>query len=334
MATYNSVVNRATPGGQPLIPEQVQKEIVQGVIEQSAAMRLMRHVQMGTNQTRIPVLSAFPLAYFITGAGLADRDVGLKQTTTMSWDNVYLNAEEIAVIVPIPENLIKDVKYPLWDQIKPRIREAISIALDDAVFFGTGAPATWPTAIVPAAVSAGNQVVAGTSTIDVLDDINEVVKTVEADGYEVTGFWGRTQLRGTLRGLRATTKELLFVPDNSTPADTIRSGSLFGERVYFSRAGFTSFATGAANYSLIAGEWDQAILGIREDVDMQMFREGVITDDAGQIIYNLMQQDMVALRVTWRGGFAVPNPINRMQQTAASRYPFGVLKQRAATGGE
>lgn len=332
MATYNSQVNRT--GGQPLIPEQVQKEIVQGAIEQSAAMKLMKHVPMGTNQTRIPVLDAFPLAYFITGSTLSDRDTGLKQTTTMSWDNVYLNAEEIAVIVPIPENLIKDVKYPLWDQIKPRIREAIAITLDAAVFFGTNAPSTWPTAIVPAAVAASNQVVAGTSSIDVLDDINEVMKTVEADGYEVTGFWGRTQLRGTLRGLRATTKELLFVPDNSTPADRIRSGSLFGEQIYFSRAGHAGFATDAANYSLVAGQWDQAILGIREDIDMQMFREGVITDETGAIIYNLMQQDMVALRVTWRGGFAVPNPINRMQQTEASRYPFSVLKQRASTGGE
>lgn len=338
MPTYNSVVNRGTPGGQPLIPEQVQREIVQGAVEQSAASKLMAHATMSTNQTRIPVLASFPLAFWVNGASLADRDKGLKQTTTMTWDNVYINAEELAVIVPIPINLVKDTKYPLWDQIKPRVREAIALAIDETIFFGTNqgdaAPTTFPTAIVPAAVAAGNQVVAGTSTIDVLDDINEVMKAVEADGYEITGFWGRTQLRGTLRGLRDTTKNLLFVPDNSTPADRVRGGSLYGEQIYFSRAGFAGFATGAANYSMIAGQWDQAVLAVREDVDMEMFREGVITDGDGNIVYNLMQQDMVALRVTWRGGWAVPNPINRMNQTAATRYPFGVLKQRAATGGE
>jgi HK97 family phage major capsid protein len=332
MAVYNAQINRT--GGQPLIPEQVQKEIVQGAIEQSAAMKLMKHAQMSTNQTRIPVLAAFPLAYFISGATLPDRDKGLKQSTTMSWDNVYLNAEEIAVIVPIPINLIKDVKYPLWDQIKPRIREAIAICLDAAVFFGTNKPATWPEAIVPAAVAAGNQVVAATSTIDILDDINEVMRTVEDDGYEVTGFWGRSQLRGKLRGLRDTAKGLLFTPDNSTPAEAVRSGSLFGEQIYFSRAGHAGFATSASNYSLIAAQWDQFILGIREDIDMEMFDTGVITDETGAIIYNLLQQDMRALRVIWRGGFAVPNPINRMQQTAADRYPAGVLKQKASVGGE
>jgi len=34
---------------------------------------------------------------------------------------------------------------------------------------------------------------------------------------------------------------------------------------------------------------------------------------------------MVALRAVMRLGFALPNPINRMQQTAASRAPFAVL---------
>jgi len=48
-------------------------------------------------------------------------------------------------------------------------------------------------------------------------------------------------------------------------------------------------------------------------------------DGAGNIIYNLAQQDMVALRAVMRLGFALPNPINRMNPTAATRYPFAVL---------
>jgi HK97 family phage major capsid protein len=335
---YDSNITRATPGGSPLIPEVVRREIVAPDAEKSAAMQLMQTIDMGTNQTRIPVMASYPLAYFITGSALADRDVGLKQTTTMTWDNVYLNAEEMAVIVPIPNNLVADTKYPLWDLIRPRVREAIAIALDDAVFFGTNKPTTWPNAIVPGAVAASNQVVAGTSTIDVLDDINEVMRLVENDGYDVTGFWGRNQLRGKLRGLRSTTKELLFVPDNGTPSNVgiggTTRGTLYNEPIVFSKAGFSSFATGAANYSMIAGQWDQAILGIRQDIQMESFDSGVITDDAGNIVFNLLQQDMRALRVIWRGGFAVPNPINRMNQTAGTRYPFAVLKQNVGGTGE
>ena len=56
-----------------------------------------------------------------------------------------------------------------------------------------------------------------------------------------------------------------------------------------------------------------------------MLDQAVIKDAAGNTIYNLAQQDMVALRAVMRLGFALPNPINRMQQTAANRAPFSVL---------
>jgi len=67
-----------------------------------------------------------------------------------------------------------------------------------------------------------------------------------------------------------------------------------------------------------------------------MFDTGVITDNGSPpvIQYNLLQQDMVALRVTARFAWAIPNPVNRQQPTKASRYPFFAIQQKAATGGE
>jgi hypothetical protein len=67
-----------------------------------------------------------------------------------------------------------------------------------------------------------------------------------------------------------------------------------------------------------------------------MFDQGVITDNSSppQVQFNLIQQDMVVLRVIARFAWAVPNPINRQQQTKASRYPFFSLQQKATTGGE
>lgn len=329
---YNSISTRATPGGGPLIPEDVQREIVGAVEEQSAAMRLMKHVRMKRSQQRIPVLSQLPLAYWITGTTLNDRDIGLKQTTSMAWDNVYLNAEEIAVIVPMAKNLIADLDYDFWAQIRPRVTEAFGIALDEAIFFGVNAPTTFPQALAPAAAAAGNVVVAGTG-VDFLADVNEAMSRVEADGYDITGHWARRQVRGVLRGLRDTTRGLLYYPQEA-PNAAPNTGTLFGEPVVFSRAGLSGFGTGAANYSLITGDWEQGMLGIREDIDMEMFDTGVITDGAGAIIFNLLQQDMVALRVTGRFAWAVPNPMNRQQPVLANRYPFAAVQQRVTTGGE
>lgn len=333
---YNSVTGRTTPGGSPLIPEDVQKEIVQSIEVKSVAMQLMPHTTMKRAQQRIPVLTQLPTAYWLTGASLDARDRGMKQTTQLAWDNVYLNAEEMAVIVPIAKTLLDDLDYDFWTQIKPKVTEAFSVALDDAIFFGTNAPASFPTAIVTAANAAGNLVVGGATTPDFLADVNAAMGAVEADGFDVTGFWARRQVKAKLRGMRATTNQFLYYGDDIGPQGSPNIGTLFGEPIYFSNAGLSSFNTSASGYSMIMGQWDQSILAIREDISMEMFDTGVITDNGSPpvIQFNLMQQDMVALRVIARFAWAVPNPTNRQQPTAASRYPFGVVQQKAATGGE
>jgi hypothetical protein len=62
----------------------------------------------------------------------------------------------------------------------------------------------------------------------------------------------------------------------------------------------------------------------------KLITEGVITDNSGNIVYNLPQQDMVALRLVFRAAYAVANPINYQQGTEASRYPFAVLRSPAS----
>ena len=334
---YNSIATRATPGSGPLIPEEVQRDIVQSIEVKSAALQLMPHVRMKRAQQRIPVMSQLPIAYWITGASLDARDIGMKQTTSLAWDNVYLNAEEMAVIVPISKNLLDDMDYDFWEQTKPKITEAFAIALDDAIFFGTNAPTTFPPSIVSGANSAGNLLVVGaTAGADFLSDVSAGMGLVESDGYDVTGFWARRQVKAKLRGMRTTTGGFILVGDDGSPQASINTGSLYGEPIVFSNAGLTSFATGATGYSMLGGQWDQSMLAVRDDISMEMFDTGVITDNGSPpvIQYNLMQQDMVALRVVARFAWAIPNPINRMQPTKASRYPFFAIQQKATTGGE
>lgn len=317
---YTSLIDRANDAA-ALIPEDVSREILKGSISKSAALTMFRHRTMTRAQQRMPVVSLLPTAYFVTG------DTGLKQTTEVSWANKFLDAEELAVIVPIPEKVLDDVDYNLWEEIKPLIQEAIGVALDDAIFFGTNKPASWPAAIVTAAIAAGNTVTAGTSAVDVADDINEVMRTVESDGYDVNGFWGRQQFKATLRGLRDSQKQPIFQSTLGGVEKLEVDASLYNERLVFSKAGLAGFAAGTGNTHLIAGDWNQGIIGIRQDITFKMLDQAVLQDATGAIIYNLPQQDMVAMRVVARFAFQVPNPINRMQQTDASRYPFGVLRQ-------
>ena len=76
---------------------------------------------------------------------------------------------------------------------------------------------------------------------------------------------------------------------------------------------------------LFSGDWDQLVYSLRQDLTFKVATEGVINDAAGDIVFNLFQQDMIALRVVMRLGWALPNPINRENETAGTRYPFAVL---------
>jgi len=96
---------------------------------------------------------------------------------------------------------------------------------------------------------------------------------------------------------------------------------LDGAPLYFPKNG----ALDATAALLVCGQAKEAVFSIRQDITYKVLTEAVIQDNAGDIVYNLAQQDMVALRAVMRVAWQVPNPINRVQETEANRYPFGVL---------
>lgn len=317
---YENAVDRS--GAQALMPEDVSREIIQNVPHRSAALTLFPHVPMSRKQSRMPVLSALPQAYWVNG------DTGLKQTSKQAWTNKYLDAEPLAVIVPIPEEVLDDSDYDLWGQIRPRIEEAFGRALDLAVFFGTNKPSSWPQDIVAAATSAGNTYATGTSGVDLAEDINQVMALVENDDFDVTGHAAHRGMKSRFRGLRDDNNQPIFI--QSLRSDNIggTEDSLYNERIVFvSRAGWE-----VSEASVISGDFSQGILGIRQDITYKMLTESVITDADGAVILNLAQQDSVALRAVGRFAFQVANPKQAVSGTgwsatgnATDTYPFGVL---------
>src|SRR5690349_6961704 len=153
---------------------------------QSAALELFREIRVGKKQQRFPVLAALPIAYWVNG------DTGLKQTTEMSWANKYVNIEEIAVIVPIPQNVLDDSDFDIWAEARPKVQEAVGRTLDAAVFFGVNAPGSFPTNVRAAATAAGNSI-----TYDPADypsaeggffgAMDDLLSAVEDDAFTVRG---------------------------------------------------------------------------------------------------------------------------------------------------
>lgn len=309
---FDTQIDRADADA--LIPEEVSREIIKNLPQKSAALTLMRRTRMSRKQQRMPVQTALAQAYWVGG------DTGLKQTTKEAWANKFLIAEELAAIVPIPQAVLDDADYPMWDEIKPDLEEAAGALIDAAVLFGIGKPASWTApAIVPGAIAAGNALARGSVVgQDVSVDVSDVMALVEADGFDVNGFAADTSVKARFRGLRASTGELIFQP--SLQAGT--PSSLYGENIAYINNG----AWDPDDAELVAGDWSKAIVAIRQDLTFTVHTEGVISDDAGGIILNLMQQDSAALRLVMRVAYQVANPISRRATVEANRFPFAVLQ--------
>jgi HK97 family phage major capsid protein len=308
---YNSLIDR-TNDAAALIPEDVASGIVQAAPTASAVMALSRRVTMSRAQQRIPCLSAFPSAYWVNG------DTGLKQTTAQAWTNKYLNAEELAVIVPIPEALLDDAGYDIWGEIKPRIVEAFGAAIDAAVLFGDSKPASWPDDILQDCTDAGSTVSLATKA-DIVEAIggetNGLMSLVEADGFDVNGFVGHISIKGYLRNARTGDGALIYQPS----VQVATPSALYGQRLQF----LVNGAFDSAQALLFGGDWSQSMIAVRQDMTYKILTEAVIQGADGGIVYNLAQQDMVALRCVMRVAWQVANPITKLN--SASQYPFAAL---------
>lgn len=308
---FNNIIGRSDVAG--IIPVEYSNDLLNLVEKESSnVLRLARGLRrMTAKETKMPVLSALATAYFLSG------DTDLVQTSEVNWTDVTVTAEDLAVLVPIPKNVLNDSSIPMWDQVQPELVEAIGVAIDNAQLYGTNKPASWPDAIITAATSAGAVVEKGSGT-DLYEEIlgeSGVYAAVETSGFGVTGSIAHLAMKGSLRGTRDANGQPIFTRD---PVMAFQY-NLDGSPIFFPRNG-----AGNSSYPLVAGAWDQLAYSMRQDMEFEVFTQGVITDLAGNIVYNLMQQRMAAIMVVMRLGTALPNPINRVNQTS-SRYPFAVL---------
>jgi HK97 family phage major capsid protein len=318
---YNNIVAREDVP----VREETIDVIRDGLESQSAALELFREIRVGKKQQRFPVLAALPIAYWVNG------DTGLKQTTEMSWANKYVNIEEIAVIVPIPQNVLDDSDFDIWAEARPKVQEAVGRTLDAAVFFGVNAPGSFPTNVRAAAVAAGNNVVYDPADYPAAEGgffgaMDDLLGVVEDDGFTVRGYAMDRKAKSRFRKARNS-------DGDRSDRDRVNSDftSLDGDPIVYTMDGmWPQAASGVEGVLGFAGDFaQQFVLGLRKDVTYEVFREGVIQDNTGAIVYNLLQQDMVALRVTFRAGWQVANSITYANTTEASRYPAAVLETAA-----
>lgn len=307
MPTYNKIIGDAQATS--LIPPEISNEIIKDAPKSSAILTLARKVPMSRRKKTQPVMSTLPDAYWVTGSA------GMKQTTEASWGELTITAEEVAALVIIPDAIIDDADVPLWEEVKPYLAQAIGKKIDQACLFGVDKPSTFPDAIVTGAAAAGNTVKIAPK-VDLGVAAAQLGEKLATQGYAVNGFAGRPGLNWMLTGLRDANGQPVY-----SAAGEVAGQALYG----FPLTAVENGAWDPAKAELVAADWTRFVIGTRQDITYSIHTDGVITDDAGKVVFNAMQQDAKIMRVVMRVGFQIARTPD------ARRYPAGVVQP--ATGG-
>ncbi|ATU21064.1 MULTISPECIES: phage major capsid protein [Bifidobacterium] len=310
---FADVIKRSDLGDN-LIPDEHSTEIIQTLPESSVIMTRARKVPMSKKKKTQPVLATLPEAYWVD-------EGGLKQTTKTGWEDVTITAEELAVLVPIPDSVVEDADIDLWGAIRPLIAEAFGKKVDEAALFGVDKPASWGDDVFKAAKAAGNTV---TATADLPKDVTDLAGKIAEEGFDVNGFASQAGLDWKLRGMRDANGQPIY----GNPLAEGQPNTLYGQPLNPVRNG----SWDATKATLLAADWTKFVYGVRQDITFKIFEEGVISDKAGKIVYNAMQQDSKIMRVVMRVGFAVANPMTRIG-TKGKQYPAGFIIPSTASAG-
>ena len=148
-------INRADVAS--LIEEAYSHVLLDAAVAGSSVLSAFPTVNLGTKTTHLPVLATLPEAGWVS-------ETETKPTSQVTWKNLTMVVEEIAVIVPIHEDVLADATVSIVEEVTRRAGEAIGKKLDQAVLFGVDKPASWVSdSLFEAAVAAGqtNTVTAG-----------------------------------------------------------------------------------------------------------------------------------------------------------------------------
>ncbi len=302
-----SMITKTDASG--ILEEQLSSEIIQGVVTKSAALSMFTQLpNMTSDKTKMRVLASLPTAYWVDETS----NNGRKQTTKQSWDNKYIVAEELAVIVPIKENLLNDADVDIWAQVRPRIEEAFGKAIDEAIFTGVNKPLGFRDDLIKSIKAVGANV---SQTGTLYQAINDAMAKVEESGFLPSGIVAGIDVKSKFRMMLDTTGQ----PIKGTEIDSL-------PKAYIDNGAWDKTLA-----QLVIGDMSNAVYAIRQDITFKVLDQAIIQDPAtGAILYNLAQEDMVALRVVMRLGWEVPNPINALNPDESVRFPFALIDPAVA----
>ena len=269
-----------------------------GDSEGSAAIRAFGTVPLGTKITNAPVLTTLPEASWVSESSTAPA--GVKPTSKAVWGNKKFVVEELAVIIPIHEDVLEDMTEDGLQNLSVLGGRAIGKKLDEAILFGQDKPTTWiDPDLLAAATAAGNvfQISATPGANDLAGSIFQAAGAVADSGANPTTILSSAGLRFRLANLRASDGTAIL-------SRTLGGDGTFSDDIAGLRASFVdNGAWDAALATAIVADRTRVKIGQRSDIQVKFLDQATV----GGI--NLAERDMVALRFKARYAYALGNTI-------------------------
>lgn len=298
-----------------IIPHEFSTQIIEEAIQTSAALQLGQRLPMGTRMTDLPIPQTLPRATWTGVPPAAGEKTGLPKT----WTDVMLTtqtvkAEEVAAVTAIPDAYLEDSTINIWAWVRPRLAEAIAVALDNAVFYGLDCPASFP---VGGILSNNYSTPIDTDGLtDAVDAVNKAMGAVEARGVQVTGHASDLLGKSMFRGVRDSNGALLL---GEGQVNNQQRPTLYGLPIAYSP--WSQVTTS----DFITGGWQNLIIGVRQDIRYTLDPSGVIINPStGSVIVSGFQHNTTPLKVWARFGVTIIRPVTPRQPTGA--VPFAKVK--------
>ena len=276
MADINRLTNNMA------LPSAISAEILQKTQEESAIMRLARHIDLPGRGVTIPVITGDPTAAWVAETGVKPVSNGTPATKLMQ-------AFKIAVIETFSNEFVRDIPA-LYNAMVQRLPAALAGVFDATIIGDVAAPSatnfdTFANCTAQSIANANNGTYMGIVAADA---------DIAAHGGVMNGLAFGAQGRALLLTALDTQNRPLFLASaNDGVVDRVLGvPTYFNKRVY---------KAGAPAVVGVAGDWSQAMYGTVNGVEIAVSDTATLT--SGDTTISLWQQNMVAVRAEIEVGF-------------------------------
>ncbi len=291
--------------------------IFQKATESSFVMKnATRLPNMTGARTEINILSELPMAYW------TNYDTEHRRLSQLALEGKTIIAQEMNVIVPISIIALNDAKNGgnLKQLIIDRCAEAFGKKFDQAVITGADKPRYFREGIIPSAIAVNASV---TESNSLYQAVSDAMALVEESDYEPSAIIGGLNLKSAFRNmLDSNGRPITGTEIDSLPKTYLKNGSWDKKMA-----------------KLVVGDFKQVYYAVRQEIETDILTEATIKDpnhvdsNGNPIEYNLAQQRMIAIMMTMRLGWEIPNPVSIETESnnPVNYFPFAIVAPTAST---